>query len=114
MSVEELYQEIASNEETDVTFSGGECMLQAKAFTELAKLIKQNTDKTIWIYSGFTYEEIIKDPTKKELLSYCSVLVDGKYIEELRDISLAFRGSSNQKCIDVQQSLQKGEVVLYE
>lgn len=71
-------------------------------------------NKKIWIYSGYTYEEIINDEAKLELLELCDVLVDGEYKDDLRDLTLAFRGSSNQRIIDIKKSLEKGEVVLWE
>ncbi|HEY4599957.1 MAG TPA: anaerobic ribonucleoside-triphosphate reductase activating protein [Cerasibacillus sp.] len=100
MSVDDILQEVADNPLTDVTFSGGEPMIQAKELVKLAKEIKK-LDKNIWIYSGFTYEKIIasNDPYKKELLQICDVLVDGKFVIEQRDLSLTFRGSRNQRII---------------
>ena len=74
--------------------------------------------KTVWIYSGFTFEEI-KNGSRasglyaNELLSLCDVLVDGRFIEAQKNISLKFRGSENQRIIDVQKTLQNGSVELY-
>lgn len=70
-------------------------------------------NKMIWIYSGYTYEEIVKDEAKLELLQLCDVLVDGEYKDDLKDLTLAFRGSSNQRIIDIPKSLEKGEIVLW-
>lgn len=70
--------------------------------------------KTIWIYSGWTYEELLKDKQKLETLSKCDVLVDGRFEIDKRDITLKFRGSSNQRLINVRESLDKKEVILYE
>ena len=70
-------------------------------------------DKTIWIYSGYTYEEIIEDKNKIELLKLCDILVDGRFMKELKDPTLKFKGSSNQRIIDVQKTLNKGSVVLW-
>ena len=85
-----------------ITLSGGDPMYSAKELINFVRLYKENLpNHNIWIYSGFTYEEIIKDKYMKELLSECDVLVDGPYIEELRDLSLKFRGSSNQKIINL-------------
>lgn len=97
----------------DITFSGGEASLQAKAFTKLAKIIKEH-DKTIWLYSGHRYEELIKNETSKELLMYVDVLVDGEFIEDFKDIDLLFRGSSNQRIVDVNKTLKCGKVVLWQ
>lgn len=72
-----------------------------------------NKDKSIWVYSGYTFEELIKHPKRLELLKECDILVDGKYEEDKYSPMLRFRGSSNQRVIDIKQSLEKGEVVLY-
>ena len=74
--------------------------------------------KTIWAFSGFTYEELTTDGTHPrcevtdELLSLTDILVDGRFVEELKDISLIFRGSSNQRIIDMNQTRQSGQIVL--
>ena len=69
--------------------------------------------KDIWIWSGHTFEEIIKDKNKLDMISKCDVLVDGKFELNKKDINLLYRGSSNQRIIDVQQSLEQNKVVLY-
>jgi anaerobic ribonucleoside-triphosphate reductase activating protein len=68
--------------------------------------------KTIWVYSGYTYEEL-HDRYPDDLLSMIDVLVDGAFVEDLKDITLKFRGSSNQRIIDVPATLKAGEVVLW-
>ena len=98
-SIEDLLSIIKSDEFSNVTFSGGDPFFQAEAFTELARRIKEETNKTIWCYTGFTYEEILKDKKMSEMLKYLDVLVDGPFILEKRDTSLLFRGSSNQRII---------------
>lgn len=85
-----------------------------KNIEEVEKIIKKFRtdlpDKDVWLYSGYTYEYLLsKYPT---LFQYIDVLVDGPYIEEQRNISLAFRGSENQRVIDVKKSLEQGKVVL--
>lgn len=97
-----------------VSILGGEPMQQDDALRQLLARIKSETSHTIWLYSGYTYEAILQDPTKKVLLSYCDVLVDGPFIEALKNLKLSFRGSENQRLIDVPQSLAKGQVILYE
>lgn len=97
----------------NVTFSGGDPVYQAPALLPLARAIKQN-GLTLWCYTGFTFEQIIAGEASSqaiELLGYTDVLVDGPFIESLRDISLHFRGSSNQRLIDVPQSLRQGTPV---
>lgn len=114
MSTEEILQKVLADPFADVTFTGGDPMFQPEGFTELAQAIKANSKKTIWCYTGYTFEEIIKDERKKELLGYIDVLVDGRFIQELRDESLYFRGSCNQRLIDVKASLEQGKAVIYE
>ncbi|MFI3115684.1 MAG: anaerobic ribonucleoside-triphosphate reductase activating protein [Clostridia bacterium] len=96
-----------------VTLSGGEPMMQAEILVPLAREIK-NLGKSIMIYSGFTYEEIITKPHMKELLSYCDILVDGKFIEEQKSLLLTFRGSTNQRVIDVQKTIKTNEIIIKE
>ncbi len=69
--------------------------------------------KNIWVYSGFTYEQIIADPIKLELLKECDVLVDGKFVQDLYSPLLRFRGSSNQRIIDIKETLESGNVTLF-
>lgn len=106
MTVEEIFREVMSNSLTDVTFSGGEPMIQAKNLARLAKKIKE-AGKNIWVYSGFTYEELLqaRDPYKRKVLQYCDVLVDGRFELEQRDLSLRFKGSRNQRIIDLNKRL---------
>ena len=95
----------------DVTFSGGDPLFQAEGFAELAKRIKEKSEKTIWCYTGFRYEDLLHDDAAQSLLKYIDVLVDGPFVQELRDEELLFRGSSNQRIIDVPRSRQEGHVV---
>ena len=102
-----------------VTVLGGEPMDQSgDAFgynlVNLLRKVKQETKKNIWLYSGYTFEQILDDPFKLTLLQQCDVLVDGEFIEELKDVRLRFKGSSNQRIINVQKSLELGHVVLME
>lgn len=99
MSTEEIMQEIVSDPFADVTFSGGDPMFQAEGFTELARAIRCETTKTIWCFTGFTYEQCLLDPVKRALLDELDVLVDGPFVQALRDEDLLFRGSSNQRII---------------
>ena len=101
VTIEELLDIIKADEFANVTFSGGDPLYQVEAFTELARRIKTETDKTIWCYTGFTYEEIQADARLSQILPYLNVLVDGPYVEALRDTNLRFRGSSNQRIIEL-------------
>jgi anaerobic ribonucleoside-triphosphate reductase activating protein len=99
MPINHILTLIKEDEFANVTFSGGDPFYQVDAVTELAKRIKAETDKTIWCYTGFTIEEIREDPNLSKLLPYIDVLVDGPYIEALRNTDLPFRGSENQRII---------------
>lgn len=98
-TVDELLEIIKADEFSNVTFTGGDPLYQVEAFTELAKRIKEETSKTIWCYTGFTYEEILANERLSAILPYIDVLVDGPFILKLRDPELLFRGSSNQRII---------------
>lgn len=113
MTTEELMRIIVADPYANVTFSGGDPMYQCDGFAELAHAIHAQTNKDIWCYTGFTYEQIITR-AQRELLYELDVLVDGPFIESLRDTDLLFRGSNNQRLIDVQKSLYAGEVVLWQ
>ena len=112
MSINDIMKIIEADPYANVTFSGGDPMFQAAEFAELAREIHERTNKDIWCYTGFTYESLITQE-QRELLEQLDVLVDGPFIEKLRDPDLLFRGSSNQRLIDVQASLYTGEVVLW-
>ena len=105
-SIEELFNIIVSDELCDVTFTGGDPLFQVEGFIELAKLIKLKTSKTIWCYSGYTYEQIKESSKMNIILPYIDVLVDGRYIDEKRNMDLKFRGSENQRIIH----LNNGEI----
>ena len=80
--------------------------------TKLAKAFKEKyPNKNLWIWTGFLFDRDLKD---KEVLNYIDVLVDGQYVDELHDFTLKWRGSSNQRVIDVKKSLKNNKVVLYE
>jgi anaerobic ribonucleoside-triphosphate reductase activating protein len=112
MTTEEIMKIIVADPYANVTFSGGDPMYQATGFLELAREIHKRTNKDIWCYSGFTFESLIHQD-QRELLEEIDVLVDGPFIQKLRDEDLLFRGSSNQRIIDVQASLYSGETVLW-
>jgi len=99
-----------------VTLLGGEPLDQIHDddLLSLVKRIKRETGKNIWIYSGYTYEQIIQHEARKEVLSFCDALVDGSFVMELKNLKLKFRGSSNQRIINIQKSLAGGDVQLLE
>lgn len=80
--------------------------------TRLAKLFKEKyPNKTIWVWSGFLYEDYV---SKQDIVNYIDVLVDGQYEDDLHDFTLKFRGSSNQRLIDVKESIKNKKVVIYD
>ena len=113
MTTDEIMSVIEADPYANVTFSGGDPMYQPEGFTELAKAIKSRTDKDIWCYTGFTFESLVSNPRQKALLEKIDVLVDGPFVKSQRDETLHFRGSRNQRLIDVPASLREGKVCLY-
>lgn len=95
-----------------LTILGGEPFENAQGLISLLKKIK--TNKSIWIYSGYTYDFLIKNDDTLELLKLVDVLVDGPFIESMKDLNLYFRGSRNQRIIDVKESLLNDELILLE
>lgn len=92
---------------------------QAGVLALIKRVKEEFPKKTVWIYSGFTYEELLSGsraatPTAREILSLCDILVDGRFKKELKNISLKFRGSENQRIIDLKKTAACGEVVLSE
>ena len=107
--------ELCQNENVEgLSILGGEPMHpnNIDGVTELAKAFKEKfPNKNIWAWTGFTYENYMKD---REILKYLDVLVDGQYVDELHDFTLKWRGSSNQRVIDIPKTLKEGKVVLLE
>ena len=113
ITTEEAMRVIEADPYANVTFSGGDPMYQPEGFAELARAIHERTTKNIWCYTGFTFEALLNNPRQRALLEQIDVLVDGPFIKSQRDETLRFRGSRNQRLIDVPASLQAGQVVLY-
>ena len=114
ISIRKIEKDILANPLlTGITFSGGEPFIQAKQLLPLAKFIK---DKGLELasYTGFLFEELYnnKVPFARELLNYIDVLIDGKFVLAQRSLNLKFKGSKNQRTIDVQASLKEGKAVL--
>lgn len=151
---DELFRELDKDYISGLTLTGGDPLFEGNLDSVLDLVTEVNKrynttpnrirlsspQKSIWIYSGFVWENIF-DKTlenimddgvpglslieecertiqmtnmRKKIISQCNILIDGRYIESQRDISLPYRGSSNQRLIDIQQSLQKGEIVLWQ
>ena len=116
-TMQEILYDLSKPYIKGLTLSGGHPLdpHNAPKVLEIVKRVKMVfPNKDIWIYSGYVWEDIIKDNTLKEILKCTDVLVDGAYVDELRDISLAFRGSSNQRIIDVKKTLDSNEVILWQ
>lgn len=114
MTTLQIMHEITQDPFANVTFSGGDPMFQAEGFLELALAIRRETNKTIWCFSGFTFETLQKKEHTRALLEQIDVLVDGPFVQSLRDTDLLFRGSSNQRLIDVRRSLTAGSPILFD
>jgi len=113
-SVDEIIEMIEHNPLLDgVTFSGGEPMCQAEELSSLAERC-QRKGLNIWVYTGYLWERLIREDKYLKLLKFTDVLVDGPFILEKRSLDLQFKGSSNQRIIDVQKSLENGNLVLWE
>lgn len=97
-----------------VTFSGGDPMFQPRECSILAKKVHE-LGMNVWAYTGFTYEELINKGSKDilEFLKNIDVLIDGKFDPNLKSLDCSFRGSTNQRLIDVSKSLENHGVVLY-
>ena len=112
--IEEIINLAKEDHIAGLSILGGEPMhpKNIEATTKLAKRFKEvYPNKTIWSWSGFLFDEYIK---KHEVVNYIDVIVDGQFVDELRNPNLKWRGSSNQRVIDVKKSLKQNKVVLYE
>ena len=99
MSIEDIISIVKEND-FNVSFSGGDPLYQVEALTVLAREIKK-LNKSIWCYTGFIYEDLLSDNRYSEFLKCIDVLVDGPFVEEEKDLSLPFRGSRNQRIIEI-------------
>lgn len=109
---QELFEELSKDYISGITLSGGDPLYYGNR-SDILKLIKEIRElfptKTIWLYTGFVWETI----SELELMKYLDVLVDGEFIAEQKDTQRYWRGSANQRVIDVPQSLEQGSVVLH-
>ena len=118
---EKILKAVSKAEIQGLSLLGGEPLYPANlhALLPLLRKMKERLPKKdIWCYSGYTYEELLSREGKEkkeldELFSYLTVLVDGRFIEAEKDITLLFRGSKNQRLILVEESRRRGEVILY-
>ena len=103
-------RDVVREEDFDVTFSGGDPMYHPEEVKIIARKV-HDMGHTVWLYTGFTWEELQKSPVLTQVLREIDVIVDGPFIHALKERDLLFRGSSNQRIIDVARSLKSGEVV---
>ncbi|MDD2391906.1 MAG: anaerobic ribonucleoside-triphosphate reductase activating protein [Bacilli bacterium] len=113
VDVEDIKKEISNLKLQDgITFSGGDPMFQVDACLEIAKFCQSN-GLNVWMYTGFTFEQLIASNKQNinELLKYVDVLIDGRFILEQKSLNLMFRGSKNQRIINVKKSLKQKKVI---
>ena len=112
----ELFNDLFLDYISGITFSGGDPLYPANR-DEIFRLCKKirnifKDTKTIWLYTGYTYEEIILNTKMNNIINLIDVLADGEYIEELRNVDLPWVGSSNQRVIDVQESSRQQKIIM--
>lgn len=96
-----------------LTILGGEPFDNSKDLLNIVSEIKKGSDKDIWIFSGYIFENLIKDEVNLRLLELCDVLVDGPFVAKLKNLKLKFRGSENQRIIDLKKSFNSNNIVEY-
>ena len=118
---DEIFNALGKSYISGLTLSGGDPLYESNLGNVLnicSSAKKLHPDKTIWLYTGYTFEELMnnnvyENETRRLILKYCDVLVDGRYEKELLDVNYPWAGSTNQRVIATQESLAKGEVVLW-
>lgn len=127
---EELFRELEKDYISGITLSGGDPLHGynvREVYLLLREIKNKYPEKTVWIYTGYKFEEISyrhnphydflnstqTDDYRDLIINLCDVLIDGKYIEELKDLTLKWRGSSNQRVINVQESLKQNKIILH-
>ena len=110
---EEVIRYLEDDTIAGLTLLGGEPFQNVPELTEVVRAIKKRSSKGIWAYSGYTFEELVENPARLDLLGEIDVLVDGRFIEAQKDLTLRFRGSANQRILDVKKSLAAMKAVPY-
>ena len=120
----ELFRELDKDYISGLTLTGGDPLNEAN-FDEVLTIIKKfnskyKLNKSIWIYTGFRWEDIFFSPClsentmkRQEIIRLCNILIDGKYIDSQRNIALKWRGSTNQRVINIKESIKQNKVILY-
>ena len=127
---QEIFTELSKDYVSGITFSGGD-PLHENNLDEVLKLVQEIRnlfpEKTIWLYTGFTWNQVVHPivtddinperdkilEKRKTIISLCNIVVDGEYIDEQQDVTLKWRGSKNQRCIDIQQSFKQNKIILH-
>lgn len=112
MTFDEI-MDIVKEEDFNVTLTGGDPLFNPIQLKTLIKALKNNR-RNVWVYTGFTWEEILLSDLLFDSIKDCDVLVDGKFIEDLKDPDLPFRGSSNQRIINIPESIEQGKIIILE
>ena len=113
----EIFEELKKDYISGITFSGGDPLhpRNVRCVYGLMNEIKSEfPNKTVWIYTGYTWEQIQENRLLKMVVSYADVLVDGRFEQKLLDVNYHWAGSTNQRVIDIQKSIKEGQVVLYD
>lgn len=113
IAIDEIIEDLKSNPLLDgITLSGGDPFFQAKECTELlVRIRKELKHLNVWAYSGFTFEQLLRNKDMREMLDLVDVLVDGRFVLERRTLESRFKGSENQRIIDVRKSLENNKVI---
>lgn len=115
-AIKEISKYLSKDYTSGITLSGGDPLYESNLddVLDLIKYVRYGyPDKSIWLYTGYTYEQIIGDLKRYEIITLCDVLVDGPFVEDLKDQKYKWAGSTNQRVIDVQKSILANEIVLY-
>ncbi len=111
MTLEEI-MEIVKEEDFDVTLSGGDPLFQASKVKTLIETLKED-NRNVWVFTGYLWEQILSSASLLSAVREADIIVDGPFIEKMKDPDLLFRGSSNQRLIDIKKTLESGQIVLY-
>ncbi|MGF9699632.1 anaerobic ribonucleoside-triphosphate reductase activating protein [Paenibacillus sp. MABNR03] len=113
---QQILREVTAHPLLDgITLCGGDPFFSAEQCIPLVRRFRAACPgQTVWAYTGFLYEELVADPVRAELAGLCDVIIDGPYVAAERDVSLPFRGSRNQRLVDVQATLRENRIVTLE
>lgn len=109
---EEVMDCLSDSNISGLSVLGGEPFDNLVGLKEFITKVRANSEKDIWIYSGYTFEELLEKDGAMDVLKNIDVLVDGRFVEDLKDLKLKFRGSSNQRIIDMKRTLEEDEILL--